>query len=1489
MTLLPCLFSAKTELDSVFKLDKNTSIPAITSDQQKSKDTDKKSALPSDKKKNTVNWLDNIDTAFAQAANQFRPILILFSSPDCPWCVKLKNTTLKDNEVLNLLSEFISVEINVIQDRKTPALFSITGLPVIVITNSNGKELLRTEGYCNKQNLLSMFNAVLNKKTIASKKTEMSKLLYLLKDKKMKKENWRELMNSLGKYPNYSNEVFSLIRNYKNLPAEIFVELLSDTTLTVRLGALEVLEELTGNDFNFDPWHPSKESNFKAIEKWKSWSEEKKLSDKAFVSFSKKQCMDLISQALSTGNPMRAVRARHLLRRAGKAAFDVLNDYINQHKNLPESQIRKIKELQYSLCIPDSYPKDPGTLAHKIIFGKLDSKLNAIEELRVIGKSVLPIIKDLLNDNNPLIRETAVDFLPILSAKSCIELIRKILKNEKDEDVIFAILRTLSHYEKSDDAQKLLATYLKSKNEDLIIAALNGLSKGKYQLSKKIQHKLMTDSRWRVKVAVVNYIYKTNNSNGIDDLMKLVNDKDQFVKTKVILTLAKVSPANALKVLEKIFINDDSMKSTVIKAYVSMEKEIPKKIIAELKKCDYKTLLDLASMIVAEKNKILLPIAEILVKKDNLDLRIPALKFFALSLSQTSPSKDIKIISDALVKNNEKEVLSIVKYLNLQQNNSIAANLFLDEDTNDPELEELLSAFNDDSNEHQPKPPTTENSSNKADITNLFDAFEGTSPEKEKSVSFDIIYKELSKIFEQSKNQEIKLFSAGILIATNKEKYNKYLIENFHNEPMEIRLQFLEKIYEAENYKATSDFLFQATKDKNKKVQKYAVKLIFRSKSPKLLLKLMNSIENSEIEPSIIPPWQLSSALDQSNTKIKNKIKSKALSWLKKEKVKPELIILAGTIFSISPYSKAIPYLEKYINSKNKYVRRAVYFARFRYKKIPSAKILEAIQKETDPFVKISFTTAIALKVESSSVMWYCHFDDKHFLKLYMYESSFSNHKLNKKFIAILKNFTNSEDKNLRFKSYLLLLYAHKKVDLIKFYELATSFPDLSGISEQITNFFENNYTSLGENFKILLPLVDKSSYKYEKISKYFKVKSDSNKKIVFAQYDNSKEINAEFISDKNKQSSELKIKKNKLILVFFEKKGCKDCSRVKKLLVKIKNIFRNLKIQKYDIDKVRAMRLNETYCEKFNVPDKYRLIAPALFAGAGYLVKSDITEAKAVKLLANSISVPLDKWYNVSQKEIEKSSERIEKRYEKTNIWLILLAGLLDGVNPCAFATIIFFISYLRIKRKNTREIILVGVSFISAVFLAYLAFGLGLNQVIVKFYKFDLFRIWFNRGMALFVLIIMLMSIYDAILCMKGNIENISLQLPNFIKEKIRSTIRTGSSNTHYIIAAFIMGCVISFLELGCTGQVYAPMIAYMWQTGIDYYGSILYLIVYNLAFILPLVIIFATVIFGLKNETLNNFFHKHAALVKFSTAILFLILLISICYYNPDILKF
>ena len=57
-----------------------------------------------------------------------------------------------------------------------------------------------------------------------------------------------------------------------------------------------------------------------------------------------------------------------------------------------------------------------------------------------------------------------------------------------------------------------------------------------------------------------------------------------------------------------------------------------------------------------------------------------------------------------------------------------------------------------------------------------------------------------------------------------------------------------------------------------------------------------------------------------------------------------------------------------------------------------------------------------------------------------------------------------------------------------------------------------------------------------------------------------------------------------------------------------------------------------------------------------------------------------------------------------------VIFAGLIDGINPCAFATMLFFISWIAVKGGGRRRILLCGISFIVGVYLAYLAIGFGL-----------------------------------------------------------------------------------------------------------------------------------------------------------------------------------
>lgn len=58
----------------------------------------------------------------------------------------------------------------------------------------------------------------------------------------------------------------------------------------------------------------------------------------------------------------------------------------------------------------------------------------------------------------------------------------------------------------------------------------------------------------------------------------------------------------------------------------------------------------------------------------------------------------------------------------------------------------------------------------------------------------------------------------------------------------------------------------------------------------------------------------------------------------------------------------------------------------------------------------------------------------------------------------------------------------------------------------------------------------------------------------------------------------------------------------------------------------------------------------------------------------------------------------------------IMLPAALSDSINPCAFAVMLLLLSTILAKHKSRKKMIFAGVLFALAVFLSYLAMGIGL-----------------------------------------------------------------------------------------------------------------------------------------------------------------------------------
>ena len=243
---------------------------------------------------------------------------------------------------------------------------------------------------------------------------------------------------------------------------------------------------------------------------------------------------------------------------------------------------------------------------------------------------------------------------------------------------------------------------------------------------------------------------------------------------------------------------------------------------------------------------------------------------------------------------------------------------------------------------------------------------------------------------------------------------------------------------------------------------------------------------------------------------------------------------------------------------------------------------------------------------------------------------------------------------------------------------------------------------------------------------------------------------------------------------------------------------------------------------------------------------------------------------------------------FERITLMAIIAAGLIDGINPCAFAVIVFFVSFLAAYKYNRREIILVGTAYCFSVFVAYVLIGLGLFNFLYAMRSFYYVMIGFKWLTVALCALFLVLSLYDFIIyTITKNHNKIVLQLSKSNKEYIHKVMRVflkdkQSSSWRLVAAAVCVGFVVSLVEAVCTGQVYLPTIALILkESTAHFWRAMTYLLVYNLMFIVPLVLILVLSVLGYESSTFNGFFKKHLGLTKLLLCLLFLGLLLLLVF--------
>jgi hypothetical protein len=153
--------------------------------------------------------------------------------------------------------------------------------------------------------------------------------------------------------------------------------------------------------------------------------------------------------------------------------------------------------------------------------------------------------------------------------------------------------------------------------------------------------------------------------------------------------------------------------------------------------------------------------------------------------------------------------------------------------------------------------------------------------------------------------------------------------------------------------------------------------------------------------------------------------------------------------------------------------------------------------------------------------------------------------------------------------------------------------------------------------------------------------------------------------------------------IVYYYTEGCSECRAVEQQLEALASTYDFYIYRKVDSLDAAGAKVRSALDTAYGVPDAQRGVAPTVFVGDKVFVREPAIKEGLEKALQESTpqlrQQLLNAWSSAEKGEGTEPSDL----FKTFSVLTVIGAGLLDGVNPCAFATLIFFISYL-IKRSS-------------------------------------------------------------------------------------------------------------------------------------------------------------------------------------------------------------
>ncbi len=351
------------------------------------------------------------------------------------------------------------------------------------------------------------------------------------------------------------------------------------------------------------------------------------------------------------------------------------------------------------------------------------------------------------------------------------------------------------------------------------------------------------------------------------------------------------------------------------------------------------------------------------------------------------------------------------------------------------------------------------------------------------------------------------------------------------------------------------------------------------------------------------------------------------------------------------------------------------------------------------------------------------------------------------------------------------------------------------------------------------------------------------------------------------------------LLVVYFHVSTCAECRKCQGIIQQVAQEWgERIQLEVHDVGQMESLEAMFLYADHYG---KDVEAPPAVFLGGVAITETDGLAQRLNAAIRDCLAAGQTTW-SPQQQDLSPEIRRraalahVIDQFRGFRVGAVALAGLVDGVNPCAFTTIVFMLSMLAYVGRSRKDLLIVGVTFTLTFFCTYMLLGLGLLSAVKSFSV----RSGVAKGLAYVVGIgaigLAVWSFVDFVRYLRTrDVKTVTLSLPRSIKERIHRVIRSGMKTRNLALGAVSVGFAVSLLEALCTGQLYLPTIVFVARAPGMRASALGYLLLYNVLFTLPLAVIMVVAYLGVKSETMGNFLHRHLAAAKLALAVIFAVL--------------